>query len=81
MAAFCGCCGAEITLKKAESCPACGAPTHGMVRADPLPAMEIHRETSQRKETHVGRGLQASGCRGGHGLCDRRDSEIRGKEG
>jgi hypothetical protein len=29
MAAYCGCCGAEITLK-AEACAACGAPQHGM---------------------------------------------------
>lgn len=29
MAAFCGCCGAEITLK-AEACPVCGTPRHGM---------------------------------------------------
>jgi hypothetical protein len=30
MAAFCTCCGAEITLK-AEACLVCGAPRHGMV--------------------------------------------------
>lgn len=30
MAAFCACCGAEIG-PKAEACPACGAPQHGMV--------------------------------------------------
>jgi hypothetical protein len=29
MAAFCGCCGAEITTK-AEKCPVCGTPRHGM---------------------------------------------------
>jgi hypothetical protein len=29
MAAFCECCGAEITLK-AEACPVCGTPRHGM---------------------------------------------------
>ena len=29
MAAFCACCGAEIG-PKAEACPACGAPQHGM---------------------------------------------------
>jgi hypothetical protein len=33
MAAFCGCCGAEITLK-AEMCPVCGTPRHGMAPAD-----------------------------------------------
>ena len=30
MAAFCACCGAEIG-PKAEACPACGAPQHGML--------------------------------------------------
>lgn len=33
MAAFCGCCGAEITLK-AEACPVCGTPRHGMVSSN-----------------------------------------------
>jgi hypothetical protein len=32
MAAFCPCCGAKISLK-AEPCPACGNPRHGMLRA------------------------------------------------
>ncbi len=37
MAAFCECCGAEITLK-AEACPVCGSPQHGMLQPDlPLP--------------------------------------------
>ncbi len=30
MAAFCACCGAEIT-RKAEACPVCGTPRHGML--------------------------------------------------
>ena len=30
MAAFCACCGAEIG-PKAEACPACGSPQHGML--------------------------------------------------
>jgi hypothetical protein len=30
MAAFCACCGAEIG-PKAEACPACGTPQHGMI--------------------------------------------------
>ena len=30
MAAFCNCCGAEIG-PKAEACPVCGAPQHGMI--------------------------------------------------
>ena len=29
MAAFCACCGAEIG-PKAEACPVCGTPQHGM---------------------------------------------------
>jgi hypothetical protein len=32
MAAFCGCCGAEIT-RVAEACPVCGTPRHGMALA------------------------------------------------
>ena len=32
MAAFCGCCGAEITLKD-EACTVCGTPHHGMALA------------------------------------------------
>jgi hypothetical protein len=30
MAAYCGCCGAEIT-SKTEACPVCGTPQHGML--------------------------------------------------
>jgi hypothetical protein len=30
MAAFCTCCGAEIT-RRAEACPVCGNPRHGML--------------------------------------------------
>ena len=33
MAAFCGCCGAEITSKE-EACPVCGTPRHGMLPND-----------------------------------------------
>ena len=33
MAAFCACCGSEIG-PKAEACPACGAPQHGMLPAN-----------------------------------------------
>lgn len=33
MAAFCSCCGAEITLK-AGACPVCGTPRHGMLPKD-----------------------------------------------
>lgn len=30
MAAYCSCCGAEI-LARAEACPVCGTPRHGMM--------------------------------------------------
>jgi predicted amidophosphoribosyltransferase len=33
VAAFCACCGSEITLK-AEACPVCGTPQHGMLQRD-----------------------------------------------
>lgn len=51
MAAFCGCCGAEITSKRVESCPACGAPSHGTLREDPLPTIDGNQEVSRRKES------------------------------
>ena len=35
MAAFCGCCGAEITAKE-EVCTVCGTPRHGMMKPTPL---------------------------------------------
>lgn len=35
MAAFCGCCGAEITAKE-EACIVCGTPRHGMMKPVPL---------------------------------------------
>jgi hypothetical protein len=46
MAAFCACCGAEITLK-AEACPVCGTPRHGMLPPDLQPALDIGRELPQ----------------------------------
>ena len=39
MAAFCGCCGAEIT-SKVEACPVCGMPRHGMQRLEPTPEFQ-----------------------------------------
>jgi len=39
MAAFCACCGAEIKLK-AEACPVCGTPRHGMLPPDLRPALD-----------------------------------------
>ena len=46
MAAFCACCGAEITLK-AEACPVCGAPQHGMLPPDLQPALDIATDAPQ----------------------------------
>lgn len=43
MAAFCGCCGAEIT-EKAEACRVCGTPRHGMLRVDGLTALDLGDE-------------------------------------
>ena len=46
VAAFCACCGAEITLKK-EACPLCGAPQHGMLQPDLLLTFDAITEPSQ----------------------------------
>jgi hypothetical protein len=45
VAAFCACCGAEITLK-AEACPVCGAPRHGMLRPDLTLTEDVDRVSS-----------------------------------
>ena len=60
MAAFCGCCGAEITSKKAEPCPACGAPTHGTLRTGPLPAIETNGGTSRDEESECAYEAEAA---------------------
>ena len=46
MAAFCACCGAEIKLK-AEACPVCGTPRHGMLPPDLQPALDKGTNASQ----------------------------------
>jgi hypothetical protein len=48
MAAFCGCCGAEIT-GKAEACRVCGTPRHGMTRADRVPAPDCGVRSAAEK--------------------------------
>ena len=53
MAAFCACCGAEITLK-AEACPICGTPQHGMLQPDLLP-MDAGVDPSQEEEKTPGK--------------------------
>ncbi|MDT7812583.1 MAG: hypothetical protein QOH35_4446 [Acidobacteriaceae bacterium] len=54
MAAFCACCGAEITLK-AEACPVCGTPRHGMLPPDLQPALDIGTERPQDDGTKGGK--------------------------
>lgn len=49
MAAFCTCCGAEITLK-AEACPACGTPRHGMLPDRQLPGLNVSNDPPNDKE-------------------------------
>jgi predicted amidophosphoribosyltransferase len=46
VAAFCECCGAEITLK-AEACPVCGTPKHGMAQPNLLLTSDESTEPSQ----------------------------------
>jgi rRNA maturation protein Nop10 len=55
MAAFCTCCGAEITLK-AEVCPVCGSPQHGMAQPDPLFTLDDVVD-SDRESAKSGRKL------------------------
>jgi predicted amidophosphoribosyltransferase len=52
VAAFCACCGAEITLK-AEACPACGAPQHGMAQPDFLLTLDVDTDPS-REDVRIG---------------------------
>ena len=48
VAAFCACCGAEITLKT-EACTLCGAPQHGMLQPDSSYVRCNHRTISRRR--------------------------------
>jgi hypothetical protein len=45
VAAFCACCGAEITVI-AEACPVCGNPLHGMSISDLPLATDIDTDPS-----------------------------------
>lgn len=51
MAAFCGCCGKEIT-EKAEACPVCGTPRHGMWPGEPpaLPGIKTVSSKDNKDE-------------------------------
>jgi hypothetical protein len=56
MAAFCSCCGAEITLK-AQACPVCGTPQHGMLPPDLQPELDIAPDATQ-EDVGVGRKVR-----------------------
>jgi hypothetical protein len=45
-AAFCACCGAEITVN-AEACPVCGTPLHGMSKANLPVTFDIDTDPSR----------------------------------
>jgi ribosomal protein L40E len=49
MAAFCGCCGAQIT-EKAEACRVCGTPRHGMLRLDGLTPLDLRDELAAQDD-------------------------------
>jgi hypothetical protein len=53
MAAFCACCGAEITLKP-QACPRCGTPRHGMSPPPDLPRT-LDAEADPQKTSKRGR--------------------------
>ena len=55
MAAFCTCCGAEITLK-AEACPVCGTPLHGMLQSDRPLTLDVDTDLSQ-EDVGIGPGI------------------------
>jgi hypothetical protein len=61
VAAFCACCGAEITLK-AEACPVCGNPQHGMLQPDLLPKSDVGVDPSQ-EEVKIGQNSPVSGSK------------------
>jgi hypothetical protein len=49
MAAFCACCGAEIN-RKAEACPLCGTPRHGMLPVDSQRQQNAGKNLSQKND-------------------------------
>jgi hypothetical protein len=55
MAAFCGCCGAEITGKD-EACLVCGTPRHGMGRPDALSPLDLAAEAAPPPQDAAGLG-------------------------
>jgi hypothetical protein len=61
MAAFCSCCGAEITLD-AKTCPVCGNPQHGMAQPDLLPELDVGAGASQ-EDVKIGKNSPVSGSK------------------
>ena len=55
MAAFCACCGTEITLK-AEACPICGTPRHGMLPSDFLSTLDTDTMSSLDLDAEASEG-------------------------
>ena len=60
MAAFCTCCGAEITLK-AEACPVCGTPRHGMLQSGQSHLLGVDTDLSQKIEEILGNSRDDQG--------------------
>jgi hypothetical protein len=64
VAAFCGCCGAEINGKD-EACRVCGTPRHGMMRADGLTPLDLGDERIEERAIAAPQksGLPSCECR------------------
>ncbi len=61
MAAFCACCGAEIT-PKAEACAVCGTPQHGSLPVKPSETLGGRRTFSEGPgDTTSGERARVSG--------------------
>ena len=54
MAAFCACCGAEIT-RKVEACPVCGTPRHGMLPVEPKHHQDADKGRSEESAKNASR--------------------------
>jgi hypothetical protein len=59
MAAFCACCGAEITLTP-QACPVCGTPRHGMPPSPDLPRT-LEAEADRQETSKLTKSLSRKG--------------------